>query len=819
LSDVREQEEVKMRRGYIAAILILTLPLTMLMEGLQAAAVDPATWYGEANGVLKSGYFLLYPYQTQDLKIGYSKFGEKINPLTTPARGLQYNGPVTADPATSGADPFANPGVAQSQWIEGWWLSVTYQHRTLGWRTLWAYAMFSDFAEWGSPLDGDYASGRVQGGWIRFPRTTDPVTAAGMDPHGGRKTNARVVTEGLKELYKGPRRYIALVSHTLYDSNVKKDGGSWAADEGPGEAVVQFNILIEFNRVKKYVIQKKDVKLLLDDKTMSGDKAWLELRNSGQWDLGTTVHHRSYAHFWTATSGEGALTTEYGQEYHKPSAETLYGMQWPGLASQWSKYAKAQIISSVTNYVGWAAFWPHPSYWSVDGFTAPFAKWGRDLSGQWPVGWNTPKQWRVNDMAVEPEIPFVGGEWDFIFSLSQNILQFRGITTYGVTDLNDGKDLHKPGDGANALDKEVMYQNNEVFNPYDLNDAVHIATSRKVQFFSGDGWTRIFDLTETPIDPGSAIWDMYCSFAERILVGGALHKRVSAFPGTGQYTLTGRRIEFGVAPPPGTNNIKVLYSTLPTGVGSWEWVTVGKEAATIDASGAAMVCEAFRSLRNIEVVMAGLDISDIVHGPNAAYLFHRFTVGGGTRADYRDETGRSKLLDDFCGTYAIDSSSMIHVGGPLANLGAEYVNEFLPVFYGVQGTFWYTDPMYRNRIVAAYCGGMRSYAGRGYAVIGVYKDINGAVHMVIWGATGQDTYYATVWFWRGMKGFVDSDGDGIQDPGEPSISGPGLTWLETENRGVLSIILYFDYSKHVTSLNFVIINERIGTISEIGSHS
>ena len=813
------------REKALALTFISIIHLSLIFTVCHAGVADTSGWYTHVSGVLKTDYYLLYPFLARDLKISLSKFGEKINPTLTPAIGLQYNGPVTGDPATSGADPFSNPGVQMNEWVDGWWLAFTYQHRTLGWRTLWAYALFSDFTEYGSPLDGDYASGRVQGGWIRYPRTTGPEAAADMTPHGGRKTNGKVVTEELRELYKGPRRYVALLSHRLYDSSVKKEGGLWVADEGPGDAVIQFNILIEFNKVKKYVIQKKDVKLLLDDKTMAGDNAWLELRNSGQWDLGTSLHYRSYAHFWTATSSEGALATKYGQDYHKPSADMLYGMQWPGMTEQWGKYAKAQIISSVTPYVGWTTFWPHPSYWTVDGFVHPYGKWGKDIGGHWP--WSA-YQLRDNDMATEPEIPFVGGEWDFIFSVSRGMIRFTGITTYGVTDQNDCDDVNAWGKGtayptgshgSNVLDREVLFQNDEIFKPFDLNDAAHMATSRKVQFFSGNGWTKIFDLTETPLDPASAIWDRYCSFAERILVGGALYKRVSAFPGAGEYTLTGHTIEFGVAPPFGTNNIKVLYSTLPSGGGSWEWVTVGKEAATIDSSGAAMVSGAFKSLRNIEVVMSGLDISDIVHGPNAAYLFYRFTIGAGTRADYRDGSGRSRFLDDFCGTYAIDSSGMIHVGGPLANLGAEYVNDFLPVFYGTVGTFWYTDPAYQGRIVAAYCSGMRSYAGLGYAVLGVYKDINGAVHLVIWGATGQDTYYATVWFWRGMKGFVDSDGNGIQDPGEPSISSPGLTWLTTEKAGVTSIVLYFDYSKHITGTNFVIIKERTGTISEIGSHT
>jgi hypothetical protein len=59
------------------------------------------------------------------------------------------------------------------------------------------------------------------------------------------------------------------------------------------------------------------------------------------------------------------------------------------------------------------------------------------------------------------------------------------------------------------------------------------------------------------------------------------------------------------------------------------------------------------------------------------------------------------------------------------------------------------------------------------------------------GTKGQDTYYATKWFWE-----------------------EGIEYLQTENRGVTDIILEITYSTHPT----VSIEERLGTISEKTPH-
>jgi hypothetical protein len=85
----------------------------------------------------------------------------------------------------------------------------------------------------------------------------------------------------------------------------------------------------------------------------------------------------------------------------------------------------------------------------------------------------------------EPATPYVIGEWAFDLTwanTTRSTNQFRAITAYGVTDIHDADDADKHGvhpdpargqDAYNILDREVKYQLDELFNPWDLSDSVH----------------------------------------------------------------------------------------------------------------------------------------------------------------------------------------------------------------------------------------------------------------------------------------------------------------------------------------------------------
>jgi len=169
-------------------------------------------------GVLGTDYYSLYPYEKASLKVGFSKFGELINSADNV--GLEYN---------AAADPYAYPSgssisstVPKRMWVQGWFINVSYSHRTLGPRNVWAGALHSDSIVYGEDwIRVDLANDRtVQYGLEDF---RDPGYFIGAVPYGttlvngGRKTNGTAVTDDIEVLYNGPREFIAVCRTTLYD--------------------------------------------------------------------------------------------------------------------------------------------------------------------------------------------------------------------------------------------------------------------------------------------------------------------------------------------------------------------------------------------------------------------------------------------------------------------------------------------------------------------------------------------------------------------------------------------------------------------------
>jgi len=332
---------------------------------------------------------------------------------------------------------------------------------------------------------------------------------------------------------------------------------------------------------------------------------------------------------------------------------------------------------------------------------------------------------------------------------------------------------------------------------------------------SGIRYERVYNMEEDKLIPTD--WDAYCSFAERVLVDGVLIDRspnhlVRNYTEGGNnppyYTINFKNgtitfyhydVSQGYhlwALPIGTR-LKILYSTIEENEkGRYEWLVVGRDAATIDSLGAAYVSEAFDSIKDIDVLTMGMDVNETRWGPLAPFVMGGATSG--TRADYRDSLGRPHLRDDWCTNIAVASSDMIFVGGPIAQLGTEYFNEFTDIFFA-SSAYVTNDTGHSNKILALSCWN-KNATGSGYATIGVYKDLNGTIGLVIWGFDGQDTYYASKWFWDGLGGT------------------PGIVQLQSMNRGVTSIMLKITYPTADPTHPTASIVERVGTISEKDWH-
>jgi len=543
-----------MKKSLIAILMTAVILLSLaapLISILPVSATDPSEWYMTVNGVLDSDYYVLYPYETDNsLKIGFSKFGELIN--SEDNVGLEYG---EVDPYAYPVGSGISTTVPKRMWVQGWLMNISYTHRTLGARNVWATAIHADSVAYGND-------------WIRVDFPNDHIVLDVEDPrdsgyliygtgtygdtlvNGGRKTNGTAATDGIEILYDGPREFIAVCRTTIWDHLVF-ESNSTASDV----ALVQIAITIRFDKVKKDVVLLKDVKSLLVEK--EGIKMKIQFSNRGEVDLGTaTVGVSSYAHFYVQGANYLHVTATINGNGDAECQPTVYNHNWTIIQTEdpqdteypyfsaagpypqttdMATYDIAQAINPGADYAWSAAFWPSLSDWSIDGWDS----WWKSMMAYDPH--------YIDGADEEPFIPFYIGEWDFILYHTLDTLgrnQFRGVTQYSVTDLHDGDDEDMGIMHENVIDSEVQFYCNETFNPWDLNQAVHKDGSRYVRFVTS-GTT--IDLEPNPLQVD---WDEYCSGAERLVLYNA--------DGTG--TLWKRGVNYNLTPEGVT-----LLSTIPSG--------------------------------------------------------------------------------------------------------------------------------------------------------------------------------------------------------------------------------------------------------------
>ncbi len=560
----------KSKLKLLASLAIVTILVVPMLSVFVSAQIHDSDWYSFTDGVLSSDYYALYPYEKNSLSVGFSQFGELMayDVDTGIGLGLQYPGYEqvgTYDQRLGGSrDPWANEGISVQYWLNGWFLDARYTHRTLGDRHVWAMAMFADMTSHGND-------------WLNYH--TNPYGA----PYGGRKCSAYAMSEPLTVIYDGPRRYVAQAVTHIYD----KDITTWPLldviitidfNKVKKEVIVFKDI--------KLTIDSKILETPVDVQ-FSNRQEW-DLGPSPDWKSYAHFWHqeletcygqewhvvdrivREYKNVSIATAGQTIIQLPQdidplGPDYVFP---VLFQSEYVYINDVWKdpeldytmnyangritlkqglkagdvivvyyklnkldcwlgdedyellhSYDLVQIISSDKKYVGFAAYWPTLSDYTPDG-------WGRALEPLYAVD--------DEDMlpfSSEPDIPFTIGEWDFLLDYTTEfptwkVPEFRGVTVYGLVNLHDAQDEHfvAGGGGVCVIDREVCYQLDEVFNPWDLVSAVHKDTKRWVEFY-----TVPSGLTVTIGDPYAKIpripvrvvsdyeWWGYCEFAERIV--------------------------------------------------------------------------------------------------------------------------------------------------------------------------------------------------------------------------------------------------------------------------------------------------------------
>jgi hypothetical protein len=546
----------------MTAVFLISIcgPLISIMNVAATVQKDPDTWYMQENGQLASDYYSLYPYDKSSLNIGFSKYGEFIDNATNV--GLEYAGARDPWAPLVGMDLDIHK-LPKNVWINGWYIDINYVHSNWGSRNLWAGAMFADLSTYGGPwLHVDSTLGGYNESQESFSKpgyaisADNPTNWTGTLVNGGRKTNGTVVTDPISVLYDGPREFVAILMNHIYD--VQQE-----TNDTINIVNVMFTVI--FNKVSKEIIVLKDIKIAEQAKLVLSSLTvrvpvgteiqqfdvtsgiLVQFSNREEWDLGTnettspdTPIYSSYAHFYT--NGTGPM---WGSPENDTLAEgqlTEYNALWTALPTipantsivgGWQNtsaygpapteshaddtYDVAQMISNDGKYVGFAAYWPSLSDWSIDAgrrginpssVSAYGLASGRKL-------WTAPilgnESHDIDSYANPNDEPFTSpvtvGEWDFMLSDKARIvgpiyanIQFRGVAVYGVTDEHDGSDanfLPTSGSNPNVIDREVRYQLDMVFNPYDLSQAESKDTMRWVQKEWGDGYKTDFRLEYT----------------------------------------------------------------------------------------------------------------------------------------------------------------------------------------------------------------------------------------------------------------------------------------------------------------------------------
>ena len=436
--------------------------------------------------------------------------------------------------------------------------------------------------------------------WQEFPPYANPDADAyvvkPLNAYGGRKTNGVCVTDPIKIIYNGPRKLIALTKTRVKDGSVNlvditftlifnkaeknlivlKDlknlydkpylniafGNRAEWDFTPSsyvhfytdEPVTSWDVNNDTNINPIDEGQDFFYKYMVDNKHPK--KWWNEVPESEWPKFLEGVPFAQRLEYTTWFEGQ---PTVYDTEWH--TDKTIHD----------SRYAVAQVIDQGANYVGAVAVWPHPEFWCVQNWypnpypvgqnpiplmLTPLSRlidWHRwtvdtdphqggigDLSDQSNV-------WvKLDDMPSaaqhEPSTPFIIYEHDFRLGVKE---AYRIAAVYMLTDYHDADDAdaknwnnNEPwSNGLNVIDREIQYQLDEIFNPWDINAAMHKDTKSWVQYFDHDILGNLWDgkttyilklpyekMTEQgewvpclPVYRGGD-WDQYCVDSERVLV-------------------------------------------------------------------------------------------------------------------------------------------------------------------------------------------------------------------------------------------------------------------------------------------------------------
>ena len=442
-------------------------------------APDPASWYMTVRGVLNSDRYGIYPYNVDhNLTIGFSRYGELIDGLSEVSL-LYHNVDVFAPDHDA-----VPPTIPKNLWFQGWLMEIRYRNTIHGVdRRIVVTAQFADLStsEYGGPwiaveqgttgLTGDPNSDlRLRG--RQYTCGGSPVTCStfGSPMWSGRKSiayswdpvNGQWVVRGIAPvfqsditvLYEDDRRFIAKMRIDITDQ---------IAPDTPALQLVNMTIIIDFNKVNKYVTVIKEVQSVLDSKY--GVVMNIQLSDRGEIDLGNRNQgYNQYLHFFT----EGTCGTFDTLSEGRPTVYSYgpWGRPAPALGAPLSCFNPLavddvfdvlQSVNTAVDKVFFAAFWPVLNDWDI---------YGWDVRGR-PLVEDDPHRIDYTQAPIAGMRPYYIAEWDFTLVARDvaGVHTFRAVSVYGIVD-NNG--VLNTANYNTLIHPEVLYFLMQVFNPYVL---------------------------------------------------------------------------------------------------------------------------------------------------------------------------------------------------------------------------------------------------------------------------------------------------------------------------------------------------------------
>ncbi|MEM2110549.1 MAG: hypothetical protein QXX08_01575 [Candidatus Bathyarchaeia archaeon] len=673
----------------------------------------------------------------KSLRIGVTEYGEFATPVNA---GIAYG---TGSSEWANTESWASTGINPKYWIQGWTLLLNYTRAGV-YRKLMAYAIYSDMVT--------VEAGRKVYSWYG---DYDPDKAAAQ------LTLGSLVPTGIKILYDSARLAVARASVTIHDGFYDED-------------VAKITFTIVYNKVTKYAIVYKDLKILLDPKILD---AINELTFSERYELDMVRKinpaNRAYIHY-------------YHNYDDTPYQHPLTGQD---------NVDAIQAFDPGRNYIFFAGYWPNATEYSVYSPLVPDVPSNllRVLK----------KGTAIADMPsppTEPSTPWVIVQWRYNYTCWPNMLtwlakespkrEMRFVEVIGMTDYTDNPHpaLDAAVDGVDQIDVEVWYLLDQVFNPEDLTTV-------------GDTWTGYEPFMWTAVGQSAATTDSggagfvasnnYGWHATSMVM---FDRNDTVFPWLAPVITMKGSIPYGLVEFGG--NYIESFTNVAKGTGSDStkfWRTALKDFAFH------IYDDDYESPP--QPIAGGWSYYDYYWYPSKNPLSERWAYDEGWYEDPYDEidyspngiitlggpkaNGITRYFNDF--GFAIQREGQSGVYRALVNAGA--VTGYAPTSNPANVTIDYLP-------ISSWASSKDTWGyTSGYAVISLARDINGTRGLAIYGWDGRDTFWATAW-------------------ASQYILGPSSEWVPS---GAVAVILRISYNDAMEPSGFRVV-KALGTITEFGDN-